>query len=101
MANGADNNSHRCLVRPHLHDRVPTLAVVGSFALEGTMKLSRGFRLYDDGGWLGAVGEYVFPANVVTERALHAVDQRDPSKPLFLFVHYRSPVDLLSRFRRV
>lgn len=68
-----------------------TLAVVGSFALEGTMKLSRGFRLYDDGGWLGAVGEYVFPANVVTERALHAVDQRDPSKPLFLFVHYYDP----------
>mgnify|MGYP001392993955 CR=1 FL=1 len=35
-------------------------------------------------GWLGAVGEYVFPANVVTERALHAVDQRDPNKPLFV-----------------
>lgn len=68
-----------------------TIAVVGSFALEGKMKLSRGFRVYDDGGWLGAVGDYVFPANVVTDRALNAVDKRDPNKPLFLFVHYYDP----------
>lgn len=68
-----------------------TLAVVGSFALESKMKLSRGFRLYDDGGWLGAIGSFVFPADDVTNRALAAVDKRDPDKPLFLFVHYYDP----------
>ena len=68
-----------------------TVAVVGAFALEQKMGLSRGFRLYEDSAWMAHIGDYVVPADQVTDKALAAIDQRDPTQPLFLFVHYYDP----------
>jgi arylsulfatase A-like enzyme len=69
-----------------------TIAVVGSMALESKMGLSRGFDLYDQEFRLGPGLPYEDRADGVTLRTLAAVDQRqDPSRPLFLFVHYYDP----------
>ncbi len=83
-----------------------TRAVIGSFALEGGMGLSRGFDDYADRGWLKHLGEYAFPADQVTDRALASARAADPQRPLFLFVHYydphqswnRAPAELVSTF---
>lgn len=70
-----------------------TMASVGSYALEASMKLDRGFRLYDDNAnwqdWL--LGIYEVNGRVVTQTALSLVDERKPGAPLFLFVHYYDP----------
>lgn len=65
-----------------------TLAVVGSTALEAAMGLDQGFRTYDDE--LSALSGRQFQdrADAVVDRALKATDQRQPDKPVFLFVHF-------------
>jgi arylsulfatase A-like enzyme len=65
-----------------------TLAVVASSALERSMGLDRGFRVYDDDLSVHSPPRYEDPAANVTRRALAAVDARDRDRPLFLFVHY-------------
>ena len=54
------------------------------------MGLTRGFRVYDEelSVDLRAKRRFEDRANNVTDRALKAVDARDPEKPLFLWVHY-------------
>jgi arylsulfatase A-like enzyme len=65
-----------------------TIAVIASSALEKSMGLDRGFRVYDDDLSVHSPPRYEDPAANVTRRALAAVDARDRDKPLFLFVHY-------------
>ncbi len=65
-----------------------TLAVIASSALEKTMGLDRGFRVYDDDLSVHSPPRYEDPATNVTRRALAAVDERERDRPLFLFVHY-------------
>ena len=65
-----------------------TLAVIASSALEKSMGLDRGFRIYDDDLSVHSPPRYEDPAASVTRRALAAVDARDRDRPLFLFVHY-------------
>ncbi|MEZ4240074.1 MAG: sulfatase [Myxococcota bacterium] len=69
-----------------------TIAAVGSAALEASMGLDRGFRVYDDhlpddrGRMIQA------PADDVVARALAAVDARpDPAAPLLLWAHFYDP----------
>ena len=63
-----------------------TIAVIGGTVLDHSLGLARGFRIYDD----VPVQERVFEhdARRVTDRALAAIEKRDPTRPLFLFVHY-------------
>ena len=76
-----------------------TIAVVGAMALQSEMGLSRGFDVYDDTMPVvrdSETGqESTLPedrANGVNHRVLAAVDARqDPTRPLFLFVHYYDP----------
>jgi len=65
-----------------------TMAVIASSALERSMGLDRGFRVYDDDLSVHSPPRYEDPAANVTRRALAAVDARDRVRPLFLFVHY-------------
>jgi arylsulfatase A-like enzyme len=65
-----------------------TVAVIASSALEKSMGLDRGFRIYDDDLSVHSPPRYEDPAANVTRRALAAVDARDRDRPLFLFVHY-------------
>ncbi len=66
-----------------------TQAVIGASVLNARQGLSRGFRVYDDDvGEARVRKRFEDDAPGVTERALAAVDARQPGKPLFLFVHY-------------
>lgn len=78
------------------------IAIVGSAALEASMGLDRGFRVYDDSvhkiampGVPDAAAatvpatEYQATAEEVVARTFTAVDARpDPAAPLFLFAHF-------------
>ena len=65
-----------------------TIAAVGAKALESSMGLSRGFRVYDDTTPNLRTVMYQDTADQVVERAIAHVDARpEPSQPLFLFVH--------------
>jgi arylsulfatase A-like enzyme len=63
-----------------------TIAVIGGTVLDHSLGLARGFRIYDDVPTTERVYEH--DAKRVTDRALAAIDKRDKTKPLFLFVHY-------------
>jgi arylsulfatase A-like enzyme len=83
-----------------------TIAVVGAKALEASMGLDRGFRVYDDRLSVQLGPMVQDPAPGVLARAQAALDSRDREKPLFLWVHfydphgpYRPPDDWLDRFR--
>jgi len=68
-----------------------TLAVVGAMALERSMGLDRGFRVYDDqmGVQLGPMVQD--RASGVYRRTLEVLQQRERDKPLFLLVHFFDP----------
>lgn len=67
------------------YDRI---AVLGAAALESSMGLERGFRVYDDRMAVLMSIMYQDRAESVVDRAFAAVDARpDPEAPLFLFVH--------------
>ena len=65
-----------------------TVAVVGSSALESKMGLDRGFDVYDEPPEPPPGGMALRSGSAVTEAALAQVARADPSRPLFLFVHY-------------
>lgn len=65
-----------------------TIGVVAASALDRDRGLNRGFRLYDDAMGEAVRKRYESSAPEVTARALAAVDQRSPGRPVFLFVHY-------------
>ncbi len=65
-----------------------TIGVIGSSALASDMGLSRGFRVYDEELSADLGRRFEDSAEQVTARALAAVDERDTSRPLFLWVHY-------------
>jgi hypothetical protein len=63
-----------------------TIAVIGGTVLDHSLGLARGFRIYDDVPTQERVYEH--DAKRVTDRALAAIEKRDKTRPLFLFVHY-------------
>jgi arylsulfatase A-like enzyme len=63
-----------------------TIAVIGGTVLDDSLGLARGFRIYDDVPTQERIYEH--DAKRVTDRALAAIEKRDPARPLFLFVHY-------------
>jgi arylsulfatase A-like enzyme len=63
-----------------------TIAVVGGTALDHSLGLARGFRIYDDIPQQERI--YEQDAKRVTDRALDQIEKRDRTRPLFLFVHY-------------
>ncbi|MCB9679705.1 MAG: sulfatase [Alphaproteobacteria bacterium] len=65
-----------------------TRAVIGAAALEEGQGLERGFAVYDDESPSLRGLMYQTPADDVVRRALATVEARDPSRPLFLFVHF-------------
>jgi arylsulfatase A-like enzyme len=66
-----------------------TMAILGSSVLESTMGLDRGFDLYDDQVQQVVRARTEDPAERVNSRVISALAARDdPSRPLFLFVHY-------------
>jgi arylsulfatase A-like enzyme len=94
-----------------------TIAVVGSAALEASMGLDRGFRVYDDHvrplnvSGAGAATDvpatdFQAPADDVVRRVFAALDGRaDRDQPLFLFAHfydahapYAPPPEFATRF---
>jgi arylsulfatase A-like enzyme len=68
-----------------------TLAVVGAKALEQSMGLDRGFRIYDDRMTVQLGPMVQDPADGVYERTLDALRERDRARPLFLLVHFFDP----------
>jgi arylsulfatase A-like enzyme len=72
-----------------------TAAFVSGFVLDGRYGLGQGFDRYDDrtephaGQPFGGLGER--SAEAVSNAALEWLGQRDPAKPLFLWVHYYDP----------
>lgn len=82
-----------------------SLAVVGAAALESSMGLDRGFRIYDERFSEQKGPMYQDRAEGVGARAQEVLAQRDSDKPLFLFVHffdphspYRAPEPFTERF---
>lgn len=65
-----------------------TIGVVAASALDQATGINRGFRLFDDTMDAAVRRRYESPGPDLTRRALAAVDQRAPGRPLFLFVHY-------------
>jgi len=67
-----------------------TIGIIAATALESKMGLTRGFRVYDEGlsNNIKVKRRFEDRADRVTARALAAVDERDATKPLFLWVHY-------------
>lgn len=80
-----------------------TAAVVGAFVLDHRFNLDQGFQLYDDRvdeNWSrdeieardrDAFGFAERKANLVTLAALQWLDQRQPERPFFLWLHYFDP----------
>lgn len=68
-----------------------TIGVVGAKALEQSMGLDRGFRIYDDTTTTKLGPMYQDRAEGVTDRALQHLETHDGEAPLFLFVHYYDP----------
>ncbi len=65
-----------------------TIAVVGASVLESAMGLDQGFRIYDDELGDSKKRRFEDRADVVNERVWAALEERDSSRPLFLWVHY-------------
>ncbi len=65
-----------------------TIAVVAASVLESAMGLDQGFRIYDDELGEEKKRRFEDTADVVNERVWAALEQRDPARPLFLWVHY-------------
>lgn len=65
-----------------------TLAVIGASAVDTSTNLQSGFRLYDETLNNARGRRYEAPGDEVTARALALVAQRDPQRPLLLWVHY-------------
>lgn len=65
-----------------------TRAVLGALALESGTGIEQGFAVWDDESPTLRGLMYQSPAPEVVRRAFAAVDARDPSAPLFLFVHF-------------
>jgi len=68
-----------------------TVAVVGAAALEKEMGLNLGFDIYDDRVTVKQKSMYQDTAEGVVRRVFQQLDGRNPSKPLFLFVHFYDP----------
>lgn len=64
-----------------------TRAVLGAAALEAGSGIERGFDVWDDASSDLRGLMYQSRADEVVDRALGLVAQRDPDRPLFLFVH--------------
>ncbi|MEZ4317286.1 MAG: sulfatase [Myxococcota bacterium] len=64
-----------------------TRAVLGAAALEKGTGIERGFAHWDDESPTLRGLMYQSPANEVVDRALRSASEREPGKPLFLFVH--------------
>ena len=65
-----------------------TIAVIGASVLESDMGLDQGFGVYDDTLGDKKTRRYEDRADVVNQRVWAALEQRDPERPLFLWVHY-------------
>ena len=83
-----------------------TAAIVSSFVLDRRFGLDQGFDHYEDDftregssypaeTWRGFAtgGAFDRRANLTTDRAIQWLDQRDPARPFFLWVHYFDPHD--------
>ena len=68
-----------------------TIGVVAAAALEREMDFHQGFRIYDDTTEELHEIMYQQRAEGVVDRALARVEERDTSKPVFLFVHFYDP----------
>lgn len=68
-----------------------TLGVVGASALDGEMGLGRGFSVWDDQLTQRFAVQFEDRAEGVVARTLEHVDDADPDRPLFLFVHVFDP----------
>ena len=64
------------------------IAVIGASVLESAMGLDQGFRVYDDKLGDEKKRRYEDTADVVNQRVWAALEDRDQSRPLFLWVHY-------------
>ncbi len=95
---------HRTLAEALRDHGFQTSAVVSSFVLDARFGFAQGFESYDDDflaaegtselrHWEGhAVGDsFDRRADHTTRRALRWLEQRDPARPFFLFVHYFDP----------
>ena len=65
-----------------------TAAVIGSSALARPMGVDRGFQTWDEDLSVKRKRRHEATAAEVTDRALQVISERDPGRPLFLFVHY-------------
>lgn len=73
-----------------------TIGIAGASALDGSMEVGRGFRVWDDTFSVDRGRRHEALASDVTDRALARLARRGRRKPLFLFVHYydaHSPYD--------
>jgi arylsulfatase A-like enzyme/Tfp pilus assembly protein PilF len=72
-----------------------TAAVVGAFVLDRRFGLAEGFDVYDDHIPRDASAaerlDAERPANVVVDRAISIVQDLEPSRPWFLWVHFYDP----------
>lgn len=65
-----------------------TMGVLGSSALGRPMNIDQGFRVWDETFTEKRSQRNEARAKSVTDRAIAAMAQREPGKPMFLFAHY-------------
>ena len=65
-----------------------TIGAVSASVIAADMGMAQGFRLFDDELSVDKRKRFEAPANETTDKTLAMVDQADPDKPLFLWVHY-------------
>lgn len=65
-----------------------TIGVLGSSSLARPMNIDQGFRLWDETFSVKRAQRHEARAKSVTDRAIAALEQREPGKPVFLFAHY-------------
>jgi len=67
------------------------IAAVGAIPLDARMGLNRGFRVYEDMGAAAKLGRTRRPGEKVNADILDALDAREGTEPVFVFVHYYDP----------
>ncbi len=82
-----------------------TLGIVAASPIAANMGMAQGFRLFDDDTRTDMGPRTEDRGDRVTRRALDLLEQREPERPLFLWVHYydahspyEAPAEFTSRF---
>lgn len=65
-----------------------TIGAVSASVIDRSMGMAQGIRLFHDEQSIDKKKRFESPGNETTDHALALVDQADPDKPLFIWVHY-------------